>query len=93
MENDFEAAYNKCLEIARQILPKVLNKIELGNNYSKGPLGIRAAKQAVNASIETDLKTGLDIERMLYSRIIETEDRIEGLKAFAEKRKPIFKGK
>ena len=56
-------------------------------------MGVRAAKQAVNTSIETDLKTGLDIERMLYSRIIETEDRIEGLKAFAEKRKPIFKGK
>jgi len=56
-------------------------------------LGIRAAKQAVNASIETDLKTGLDIERMLYSKIIETEDRIEGLKAFVEKRKPVYKGK
>jgi len=80
VENDFDAAYNKCLDVTKQLL-------------SKGPLGIRAAKQAVNASLESDLKTGLEIERMLYSRIIETEDRIEGLKAFVEKRKPIYKGK
>jgi len=30
---------------------------------------------------------------MLYSKIITTEDRIEGLKAFADKRKPVYKGK
>jgi len=80
VEEDYDSAYNRCLDIVKQILPK-------------GPLGIRAAKQAINASIETDLKTGLDIERMLYSKIIETEDRIEGLKAFVEKRKPVYKGK
>jgi len=35
---------------------------------------------------------GLNIERMLYSKILETQDRIEGLKAFIEKRKPQYKG-
>jgi len=35
---------------------------------------------------------GLNIERMLYSKIIDTQDRIEGLKAFLEKRKPQYKG-
>jgi methylglutaconyl-CoA hydratase len=58
----------------------------------KGPVAIQAAKQALNASIETDLQTGLKIERMLYSKIIDTEDRIEGLKAFNEKRKAVYKG-
>jgi methylglutaconyl-CoA hydratase len=50
------------------------------------------AKQALNASIEVDLQTGLNIERMLYSKIIDTNDRIEGLKSFLEKRKPDYKG-
>lgn len=36
---------------------------------------------------------GLEIEKLNYSRIVWTEDRIEGLKAFAEKRKPVYKGK
>jgi len=94
VEEDYDSAYNKCIEIVKQILPKVFFLFENGKLiFKKGPLGIRAAKQAINASIETDLKTGLDIERMLYSKIIETEDRIEGLKAFVEKRKPVYKGK
>ncbi len=58
VENDFNAAYNKCLEIAKQILPKVKSELSVINNCIQGPLGIRAAKQAVNASIEVDLKTG-----------------------------------
>jgi methylglutaconyl-CoA hydratase len=36
---------------------------------------------------------GLEIEKLCYSKIVGTEDRIEGLKAFVEKRKPVYKGK
>lgn len=43
--------------------------------------------------MDTDIKTGLEIERMCYSKIAETEDRIEGMTAFREKRKPVYKGK
>jgi len=39
------------------------------------------------------LQTGLQIERKAYELTIPTEDRIEALTAFAEKRKPIFKGR
>ena len=40
-----------------------------------------------------DLKTGYDIEIACYQRVIDTEDRLEGVAAFNEKRKPVFKGK
>ncbi|MEA3231595.1 MAG: enoyl-CoA hydratase, partial [Thermodesulfobacteriota bacterium] len=42
---------------------------------------------------ETDLSTGLAIESNAYWTLIPTEDRLEGLAAFQEKRKPIYKGK
>lgn len=43
--------------------------------------------------MQTDLQSGLKIERMAYELTIPTEDRIEALNAFAEKRPPQFKGK
>ncbi len=43
--------------------------------------------------MNTDLNPGLQIERKAYEVTLPTEDRIEALQAFAEKRKPIFKGK
>ncbi|XP_074603005.1 enoyl-CoA hydratase, mitochondrial-like [Brevipalpus obovatus] len=49
------------------------------------------AKQSVKNSFETDLKNGLDEEKMLFYACFATEDKMEGMKAFVEKRKPIFK--
>ena len=40
-----------------------------------------------------DLRSGLELEDACYAKTIPTEDRMEGLKAFAEKRKPVYKGK
>ncbi|NSL50803.1 enoyl-CoA hydratase [Calidifontibacillus erzurumensis] len=57
-----------------------------------GPIAVRQAKLAINKGIEVDLKTGLDIEQMAYAITIPTKDRIEGLTAFKEKRKPVYKG-
>jgi enoyl-CoA hydratase/carnithine racemase len=51
------------------------------------------AKQAVNAADETALAAGLETERRLYELAMATEDRIEGMDAFIEKRKPDFKGR
>ncbi|MCF8110560.1 MAG: enoyl-CoA hydratase/isomerase family protein [Desulfobacteraceae bacterium] len=58
-----------------------------------GPIAIEQAKYAIDAGMETDLHTGLAIESNAYWITIPTEDRLEGLAAFREKRKPVYKGK
>jgi enoyl-CoA hydratase/carnithine racemase len=58
-----------------------------------GPIAVEMAKYAIDRGIETDLATGLAIESNAYRITIPTEDRIEGLTAFREKRKPQYKGK
>jgi enoyl-CoA hydratase/carnithine racemase len=58
-----------------------------------GPIAVEQAKYAINAGLETDLHTGLAIESNAYWITIPTEDRLEGLAAFREKRKPVYKGK
>jgi enoyl-CoA hydratase/carnithine racemase len=57
-----------------------------------GPIAIEQAKYAINYGMETDLHTGLAIESNAYWVCIPTEDRLEGLAAFKEKRKPVYKG-
>jgi enoyl-CoA hydratase/carnithine racemase len=57
------------------------------------PLATRLAKQAVLAADETPLTAGLDHERRLYELAMATEDRVEGMTAFVEKRKPEFRGR
>ncbi|MFH1153264.1 MAG: enoyl-CoA hydratase-related protein [Pseudomonadota bacterium] len=58
-----------------------------------GPIAVEMAKYAINQGIETDLATGLAIESNAYRVTIPTEDRVEGLTAFREKRKPVYKGR
>ena len=58
-----------------------------------GPIAIEQAKYAINHGLETDIATGLAIESNAYWVCIPTEDRLEGLAAFKEKRKPVYKGK
>lgn len=67
---------------------------ELANKITKnGPVGLRQAKYAISAGAEVDLNTGIKIESKAYELTIDTEDRLEALEAFAEKREPVFKGK
>lgn len=58
-----------------------------------GPIAVQQAKYAINQGLETDMPTGLGIELKAYQVCIPTEDRLEGLQAFKEKRKPVYKGK
>jgi enoyl-CoA hydratase/carnithine racemase len=57
------------------------------------PIAARLAKQAVIAAEETSLSAGLENERRLYELAMATEDRVEGMKAFLEKREPEFEGR
>jgi enoyl-CoA hydratase/carnithine racemase len=64
-----------------------------GTVAERPPLAVRLAKQAVLAAEETPMSAGLDHERRLYELAMATEDRVEGMTAFLEKRKPEFRGR
>jgi enoyl-CoA hydratase/carnithine racemase len=57
------------------------------------PIAARLAKQAVLSAEETGLSAGLEGERRLYELSMATEDRVEGMRAFLEKREPRFEGR
>jgi methylglutaconyl-CoA hydratase len=65
--------------LAREILPN-------------GPIALRLAKQAVGQGVELELAAGLALEQACYAQVIPTKDRLEGLAAFREKRKPQYRG-
>ena len=75
-----EKLIDACLEMAAMIC-------------EAGPIAIGQAKYAINYGLEVDLHSGLAIESNAYWVTIPTEDRLEGLTAFREKRKPVYKGK
>lgn len=60
---------------------------------ANGPIAVKQAKLAITNGMETDLQTALQIERLSYLQTIPTKDRLEGLQAFKEKRKPNYEGK
>lgn len=73
------SAYSKALEIAREI-------------NQKGPIAVRMAKRAIDGGLEMDMESALSLEMECYEQLLNTQDRLEGLAAFAEKRKPVYKG-
>ncbi len=67
--------------------------LEVAERISRnGPVAVRAAKEAIDKGCELTLEEGLEFEAECYSRTLETSDRIEALTAFAEKRKPKYRG-
>ncbi|MFH1950403.1 MAG: enoyl-CoA hydratase [Pseudomonadota bacterium] len=59
----------------------------------KAPVAIRFAKQSINCGLTIDPTSSRIIEALSGSVVHDTEDRKEGMKAFLEKRKPVFQGK
>ena len=74
-----DAAYHSAMELAKEIA-------------TNGPVAVRMAKLAINFGSEVDLATGLAFEETCYAQVIPTKDRLEGLQAFKEKRKPKYIG-
>lgn len=73
------SAYSKALDIAREI-------------NEKGPVALTMAKRAINGGFDMDLASALRLEEECYEQVLNTKDRLEGLAAFAEKRKPLYTG-
>lgn len=60
---------------------------------SKAPLAVKMAKLAINTGMDVDLKSGVAYEAEAYTTTFSSEDRVEGMKAFVEKRSANFKNK
>ncbi|UCE74771.1 MAG: enoyl-CoA hydratase/isomerase family protein [Methanomassiliicoccales archaeon] len=67
--------------------------LEMALSIAKNaPFAVQQAKFAINHGYEIDIYSGLALESKAYDVCIPTKDRVEALKAFKEKRKPVFKG-
>lgn len=64
-----------------------------GEIAKRGPIAVRLSKTAINAGSEMDLQKALLLEKTLVSLCFDSQDRIEGMKAFLEKREPTFTGR
>jgi len=64
-----------------------------GKIAERAPVAVRRAKEAVNRGFYGDLRPGIASEEEAWASLFSTEDQKEGMRAFLEKRKPVFRGK
>jgi enoyl-CoA hydratase len=76
---------------AEELLERVLDTA--AELVAKSAVALSAAKDATNRALQGDLGTGLSYEAILFAALFATEDQKEGMRAFAEKRDPAFKGR
>jgi E-phenylitaconyl-CoA hydratase len=74
-----------------QLMPTALEIA--GKIASNAPLSVRAIKRLVKRGMDMPLSHAIEAERYVFGLLYQSEDRIEGRKAFAEKRKPQYKGR
>ncbi len=76
-------------------LPQLLGHVRaaLERVAKKGPLAVRRAKEAIDRGADLEMADGLRIEREVFSDLFASADRREGMKAFLEKRPPVFTGR
>jgi enoyl-CoA hydratase/carnithine racemase len=92
-----DAAEAHAMGIVNRVVGKrewLSEAIELAQVVARRPpVAVRLGKQAVQAADETALSAGLAYERRLYELAMATDDRVEGMTAFIEKRRPEFRGR
>ncbi len=76
---------------AEALLEEVLETAEA--IAANAPISTRQIKQSVNQGLGMDLRSAMMFEIEAYNRMVPTEDRREGIRAFNEKRKPVFRGR
>ena len=81
---------NKLCEPGRALADALETAREIAGN---APLSVRQAKKSIHYGLQMDLLTGYRYEIEAYNRLVTTEDRLEGVRAFNEKRKPVFRGR
>jgi enoyl-CoA hydratase len=81
---------HRVCDVGKAVLEDALSWIEPITHGA--PIAQRAALRALNAAGELELSRGLELELECYEECLVSEDRVEALQAFAEKRKPAFKG-
>jgi enoyl-CoA hydratase/carnithine racemase len=93
----FGAAEGQAMGLVNKVVPDdhwLEEAMALAATVAKQPpIAVRLAKQAVLVAEETALSPGIENERRLYELAMATEDRVEGMTAFLEKREPKFEGK
>jgi enoyl-CoA hydratase/carnithine racemase len=57
------------------------------------PIAVAAAKHAVDRGVDLQIEAALALELEQYEAVLRSEDRLEGLRAFSEKRRPVWKGR
>lgn len=89
-EAHFYGLVNKVVPVEMYLFEAVQLAKEIAQ---MSPVAVQLAKEAVNRSFETHLDEGLLLERKNFYLTFASEDQKEGMKAFIEKRKPVYKGK
>ena len=83
-------AFNKACDAAGVLQEALATAATISGN---APLSVRQAKKSIHYGQQMDLLTAYRFEIEAYNRLVDTEDRREGVRAFNEKRKPVFTGR
>ncbi len=73
-----------------ELMTTVTKKIEL--ILTRSPLAVAAAKKSINQAIDLETEPALENEAQIFGALFNSEDTVEGMMAFIEKRKPVFTG-